>query len=50
MEQALLRENETPRPLDPYEGFITAILTEIRSGQQHRMTTVCHGHPRPCWS
>ncbi|GAB2901875.1 PP2C family protein-serine/threonine phosphatase [Streptomyces mayteni] len=47
VERALLRENESSRLLDPYEGFITAVLTEIGLGPPHRMTTVCHGHPPP---
>ncbi|MFD5317629.1 PP2C family protein-serine/threonine phosphatase [Streptomyces sp. NPDC127098] len=47
VEQALLRENKSLRLLDPDEGFVTAVLTEIRPRTRYRMTTVCHGHPPP---
>lgn len=47
VEKALIRESQQRAVIDPYEGFITAVLVEVEHGPPYRLRAVNRGHPPP---
>lgn len=47
VEAALLRESDLRGVIDPYEGFITAVVVELVPGPEYQLSIVNRGHPPP---